>query len=173
MNVPEIDFVYDSIGGYHLIVKKADGGSGKGTGKIDYDLAKDYIRDIESKTGLKLHKSQIEKLKDTLSGNKYEKMKPLETLKHMNKLNSVKNKVIKEWEENTGQTWPRYTEDIYDKKGRLARDIGQPYDAHHIIENNFGGPHEWWNTHPAKFPDEHQAGIHGKASPSNKLFPRR
>nr|WP_275433810.1 HNH endonuclease [Priestia flexa] len=145
----------------------------RGTVKIDYDLAKEYIRDVESKTGLKLHKSQIEKLKDTLRENKYEKMTPLETLKHRNTFNSVKNKLIKEWEENTRQTWPRYTEEIYDKKGRLARDIGQPYDAHHIIENNFGGPHEWWNIHPAKFPDEHQAGIHGKGAPSNKLFPRR
>ena len=155
------------------VEEKGTGDGTKGTVKIDYDLAKDYIRDVESKTGLKLHKSQIEKLKDTLRENKYEKMTPLETLKHRNKFNSVKNKLIKEWEENTGQTWPRYTEEIYDKKGRLARDIGQPYDAHHIIENNFGGPHEWWNIHPAKFPDEHQAGIHGKGSPSNKLFPRR
>ena len=145
----------------------------KGTGKIDYDLAKDYIRDVESKTGLKLHKNQIEQLKAALREHKYEKMTPLETLKHRNKFNSVKNKLISEWEEKTGQTWPRYTEEVYDKKGRVARDIGQPYDAHHIIENNFGGPHEWWNIHPAKFPDEHQAGIHGKGSPSNKLFPRR
>ena len=145
----------------------------KGTGKIDYDLAKEYIRDVESKTGLKLHKNQIEQLKAALREHKYEKMTPLETLKHRNKFNSVKNKLISEWEEKTGQTWPRYTEEVYDKKGRVARDIGQPYDAHHIIENNFGGPHEWWNIHPAKFPDEHQAGIHGKGSPSNKLFPRR
>ncbi|AXR18052.1 hypothetical protein COC60_19715 [Bacillus thuringiensis] len=160
---------------------KGSGGSGvskegsvaKGTGKIDYDLAKDYIRDVESKTGLKLHKNQIEQLKAALREHKYEKMTPLETLKHRNKFNNVKNKLISEWEEKTGQTWPRYTEEVYDKKGRVARDIGQPYDAHHIIENNFGGPHEWWNIHPAKFPDEHQAGIHGKGSPSNKLFPRR
>ncbi|WP_377865874.1 WXG100 family type VII secretion target [Bacillus sp. R86525] len=145
----------------------------KGTVKIDYDLAKVYIRDVESRTGLKLHKNQIEQLKAALREHKYEKMTPLETLKHRNKFNSVKNKLISEWEEKTGQTWPRYTEEVYDKKGRVARDIGQPYDAHHIIENNFGGPHEWWNIHPAKFPDEHQAGIHGKGSPSNKLFPRR
>ncbi|PFR87612.1 type VII secretion protein [Bacillus cereus] len=145
----------------------------KGTVKIDYDLAKDYIRDVESKTGLKLHKNQVEQLKAALREHKYEKMTPLETLKHRNKFNSVKNKLISEWEEKTGQTWPRYTEEVYDKKGRVVRDIGQPYDAHHIIENNFGGPHEWWNIHPAKFPDEHQAGIHGKGSPSNKLFPRR
>ncbi|MEK5522931.1 hypothetical protein ABEP00_18225 [Heyndrickxia sporothermodurans] len=71
--------------------------------KIDYDLAKEYIRDVESKTGLKFHKTQIEKLKDALRVYKYEKMTPLETLKHRNKFNSVKNKLISEWEENTGQ----------------------------------------------------------------------
>ncbi|MCZ2991773.1 hypothetical protein NYY86_26950, partial [Acinetobacter baumannii] len=102
----------------------------------------------ESKTGLKLHKNQVEQLKAALREHKYEKMTPLETLKHRNKFNSVKNKLISEWEEKTGQTWPRYTEEVYDKKGRVVRDIGQPYDAHHIIENNFGGPHEWWNIHP-------------------------
>lgn len=41
---------------------------------------------------------------------------------------------------------------------------GDKYDAHHIIENTFGGEHEWWNMHPAKFPNEHQAGIHGTGS---------
>ena len=96
----------------------------KGTGKIDYDLAKDYIWDVESKTGLKLHKNQIEQLKAALREHMYEKMTPLETLKHRNKFNSVKNKLISEWEEKTGQTWPRYTEEVYDKKGRVARDIG-------------------------------------------------
>ncbi|MED3628713.1 hypothetical protein P4478_17130 [Bacillus subtilis] len=34
----------------------------------------------------------------------------------------------------------------------------------------FGGEHEWWNMHPAKFPNEHQAGIHGTGSPANELF---
>jgi toxin YxiD len=42
-----------------------------------------------------------------------------------------------------------------------------------FIENNFGEPHEWWNIHPAKNPDEHQGGIHGKGSPSGKIFTRR
>ena len=60
-----------------------------------------------------------------------------------------------------------------EEKRENIRKIGQPYDAHHIIETNYGGPHEWWNIHPAKYPNEHQAGIHGKGAPSRKLFPRR
>ncbi|WP_342472633.1 pre-toxin TG domain-containing protein [Metasolibacillus sp. FSL H7-0170] len=145
-----------------------------GAGKLDKDLAKAYLRDIEMKTGRKVHKEQIDYIKEALRNNKFEKLTPKETAKHRRKFTtSLKDRLIIEWEEKTNQKWPRYTEEVFDKNGEVARSIGQPYDAHHIIENNFGGPHEWWNIHPAKYPDEHQAGIHGKGSPSGKLFPRR
>jgi len=32
-----------------------------------------------------------------------------------------------------------------DKNREVVRSIGQTYDVHHIIENNFDGPHAWWN----------------------------
>ena len=64
----------------------------------------------------------------------------------------------------------RYAEDLLNEVGKVVRKKGQPYDAHHIIENKFEGPHEWWNMHPAKFPDEHQSAIHGTGSPANELF---
>jgi len=60
---------------------------------------------------------------------------------------------------NTGQKWPRYSEDLVNEKGRVLRRAGDPYDAHHVIENVYGGPHEWWNLTPARFPDQHQGGI--------------
>ncbi|MBI0441097.1 MULTISPECIES: ribonuclease YeeF family protein [Bacillus amyloliquefaciens group] len=146
----------------------------KATGELNKDLAKAYLRDIEAKTGRKVCKEQIDHIKEALRNNNYEKLTPKETAKHRSKFtSSLKDRLIAEWEEKTNQKWPRYTEEVFDKHGEVARSIGQPYDAHHIIENNFGGPHEWWNIHPAKYPDEHQAGIHGKGAPSGKLFPRR
>ncbi|MCI3195564.1 ribonuclease YeeF family protein [Bacillus sp. HU-1818] len=148
--------------------------SPKATGELNKDLAKAYLRDIEAKTGRKVYKEQIDHIKEALRNNNYEKLTPKETAKHRSKFtSSLKDRLIAEWEEKTGQKWPRYTEAVFDKNGEIARSVGQPYDAHHIIENNFGGPHEWWNIHPAKYPDEHQAGIHGKGAPSGKLFPRR
>ncbi len=157
---------------------KADGvrvsSGAKGTGELNKDLAKTYLRDIEAKTGRKVNKEQIHLIKETLRNKNYEKLTPKETAKHRSKFtSSLKDKLIAEWEEKTNQKWPRYTEEVFDKNGEVARSIGQPYDAHHIIENNFGGPHEWWNIHPAKYPNEHQAGIHGKGAPAGKLFPRR
>ncbi|WP_404826126.1 HNH endonuclease signature motif containing protein, partial [Cytobacillus stercorigallinarum] len=147
-------------------------GVGKGTGnKIDTDTIKKYIRDIEGRTGRELPKNQIEKLKEALRNKEYKKMSPIETAKHRSEFEKVKNKVIKEWEENTGQKWPVYnTGVISEKTGKIIRKQGDKYDAHHIIENTFGGEHEWWNMHPAKFPNEHQAGIHGAGSPANTLF---
>ena len=59
---------------------------------------------------------------------------------------------------------------ISDKTGWVIRRKGTRYDAHHIIENTFDGEHEWWNIHPAKFPDEHQRGIHAKESPASEIF---
>lgn len=69
----------------------------------------------------------------------------------------ISKKKIKEWEQKTGQTWP------LDSNGRK-------YQLHHIIEQQYGGPHEWWNAHPARFPDQHQGGIHGAGSPARELF---
>ncbi|UHH07494.1 ribonuclease YxiD [Bacillus subtilis] len=139
--------------------------------KINSDLIKKYARDIEQRTGRELPKNQIDKLKEALRNKEYKKMSPIETAKHRTKFDKVKNKVIKEWEENTGQKWPVYKENVVSEKtGKIIRKKGDKYDAHHIIENTFGGEHEWWNMHPAKFPNEHQAGIHGTGSPANELF---
>ncbi|MEG7335467.1 ribonuclease YeeF family protein [Bacillus sp. 0102A] len=154
------------------VLRRSERSNNKGTvNKIDSDTIKKYIRDIEGRTCRELPKNQIEKLKETLRNKEYKKMSPIETAKHRAEFDRVKNKVIKEWEENTGQKWPVYNENVISEKtGKVIRKKGDKYDAHHIIENTFGGEHEWWNMHPAKFPNEHQAGIHGAGSPANTLF---
>ncbi len=65
---------------------------------------------------------------------------------------------------------PTYIEDAYGPNGNLRKRKGQLYDLHHLIEQNYGGPHVWWNAQPASFPDQHQLGIHGKDSPAKELF---
>lgn len=57
-------------------------------------------------------------------------------------------------------------ERIYNEKRKYEK----RYDAHHIIENKYGGDNEWWNIHPAAKPQEHQRLIHGKDSPARYLF---
>ena len=40
----------------------------------------------------------------------------------------------------------------------------------YLIESSHGGPNQWWNIHPARFPDQHQGGIHSSGSPARDLF---
>ncbi|OAZ68641.1 putative ribonuclease YwqJ [Bacillus siamensis] len=153
------------------IVKMVGSGNTNIVEKINYDLIKRYVKDVEARTSRKIPKNQVEKLKEALRNKEYKKLTPLQTRKHRRAFNKIKDQLIEEWEKNTGQTWPTYSEDIISKKtGEPVRKKGDKYDAHHIIENSFEGEHEWWNIHPAKFPNEHQSGIHGTGSPANELF---
>lgn len=145
--------------------------AGDGTGKIDYELIKRYIKELEEQTEMKLTKSQKDKLADSLRNNEYTKLSPAETAKHRTVFNKTRDNIIKDWELNTGEKWPTYTEDIISEKtGKVLRKAGDRYDAHHIIENSYGGEHEWWNMQPAEFPTKHQGGIHSSGSAASELF---
>ncbi|KGL38301.1 hypothetical protein BMT55_02695 [Listeria newyorkensis] len=138
---------------------------------INTGLIRSYVRDVEQQTGRKLANNQVDMLKNALREKEYTKLSPSDTKVHRRSFNKVKNSLITEWELKTGQVWPTYSDDVISaKNGAAIRNKGDLYDAHHLIENNFGGEHEWWNIHPAKFPNEHQAGIHGAGSPGNELF---
>jgi hypothetical protein len=133
--------------------------------------SREYLRDIAARTNRAVHSSQYEHLKEALRTTDFERLTPAETRAHRNAFNKVKDDLIAEWERNTGQEWPRYATDVLNDEGKILRRAGQPYDAHHIIENSYRGPHEWWNLHPARFPNEHQAGIHRADGPASRIFP--
>lgn len=96
-------------------------------------------------------------LKNALRENHFAKLSPTATAIHRAQFSfSKKNDLIHQWETQTGEKWPVYSENLYSGRGNITRRKGDYYDAHHIIENGFGGPHEWWNIHPARYPDQHQ-----------------
>lgn len=75
------------------------------------------------------------------------------------------------WKGRPRGIWPTYEADLMTKAGdKIARAEGAYYDAHHIIENVYGGPAEWWNIHPARFPDQHQGGIHRAGGVLREIF---
>lgn len=51
----------------------------------------------------------MDNLKNALRNNTYTKLTPRETAKHRNEFDKVRDKLIKELEEKTGQTWATYT----------------------------------------------------------------
>ena len=129
-----------------------------------------YLNDIKAQTGLAVSPKQQKLIDEALAKTDYTRLSTAESKAHRAQFNKVKNELITQWEKQTGQSWPRYTEDLYSKNGTLVRRAGQPYDAHHIIESSYGGPNQWWNMHPARFPDQHQQGIHRAGGPSNQIF---
>ena len=104
--------------------------------------------------------------------NEYTRLTPEEASKHRAAFNKNRTDLIKDWENNTGQVWPTYAEDVVSNSGTITRRVGQSYDAHHIIESSYGGSNEWWNIHPARFPDQHQGGIHRANGPARSIFDR-
>ena len=97
------------------------------------------------------------------------KLDPPKTDLNRKLFNNAKDKLIDEWEKNTGAIWPRYEEDIINKAGKIIRKKGDRYDAHHLIEISFGGPNAWWNLHPASI-EEHNNLHHAVDSIAKQLF---
>lgn len=137
--------------------------------EMDKTLFPKYLKEVEDKTYREIKSKQKEQLLKELKENKFIKLSPEDTKPYKIEFNKLRDKLISEWEKNTGSKWPIYTEDIY-YKGEVVRKAGQRFDVHHLIESSFGGPNEWWNLHPAAFPSEHQLGIHGLNSLANLVF---
>ncbi|MFD0707158.1 HNH endonuclease [Photorhabdus akhurstii] len=63
--------------------------------------------------------------------------------------NDNESKIIKEWENQTGITWPKQAN-------------GKRATPHHVIPIKNGGSNEWWNIIPVQHP--HTGTIHGQGS---------
>ncbi len=125
-----------------------------------------YGSEVQQITGYRLLGTQSNQIKNALQTADYSQ--PLSAsakAAHRAKFNSAKGGLIREWEINTGQTWP-----TYGSNAPNGRTPGAKWDAHELIPNQNGGPIEWWNISPARFPDQHQGGIHGTGSAFNNLM---
>lgn len=138
--------------------------------KMDKKLFSKYIKDVEKKTNREIKPKQLEKIKKALKEQEFFKLDPDKSKLHRKLFDNIKDKLIDEWEKNTGDKWPVYAQDVLNEAGEVIRKKGQRLDAHHLIESSFGGPNEWWNLHPAAFPFEHQRGIHATDSLASLIF---
>jgi hypothetical protein len=130
----------------------------------------EYLQDIEFQTNKKILNSQKELIIKYVENNNIEKISSDQITINRSNFEKNKTKIITEWEMQTNQKWPLYDKDILSESGKVLRKASNKYDAHHIIELSYGGKNEWWNIHPAAFPNEHQGGIHRKNGIANELF---
>lgn len=104
---------------------------------------------------------------DDLKPDKIEKVTK-EKLKEMrNEFKKNKEKLIAEWEKQTGKEWPRYKEDVV-KDGVVIKKKGELYDAHHIKPLSWGGKNVASNITPMAW-GPHHLKVHGKDSGYNKV----
>lgn len=138
--------------------------------KIDKRRFSEYMTEIEKITKREIPKQQKEMVEKILKERDFVKLGKEEVIVKRGEFCNSRKDLIEKWEEKTGEKWPHYLEDVVNENGIVIRRAGDFYDAHHIIELKVGGPNEWWNLHPAKFPDEHQKGIHATGKLAEKIF---
>lgn len=138
--------------------------------KIDKARFSEYIDEIEKITSREILPQQKELIETALKENDFAKLSKEATQLAKKEFRNHKSSLIQTWEKMTGNEWPKYADDVLNEAGDVIRTAGQPFDAHHIIEISTGGPNEWWNLHPAKFPSEHQNGIHAAGKLARIIF---
>jgi 5-methylcytosine-specific restriction endonuclease McrA len=82
----------------------------------------------------------------------------------------VKYQLIKQWEINTGVSWPKYNcKDCCRKKGSCYH---RYFEAHHVIPLGYNGANEWWNIFPLTI-EQHtgSTGIHASKE-AKTCFPK-
>jgi hypothetical protein len=130
-----------------------------------------YLDHVESVSGVEISNKQRGLIERDIETHTYTKLSPEDSQQRRREFNYVKKELISDWERNTGKEWSRYSQNVYNNDGKVIRRAGNLYDAHEIILNSWGSPHEWWNLTPVPHP-EHQREVHGKNSPCSKIFGR-
>lgn len=92
---------------------------------------------------------------------------PEETKEARKEFDNNKDKLISDWEKETGKEWPRYKEDVVDKNGNVLRKAGDRYDAHHIQPLKLGGENKASNITPLDIKSHNV--IHSKEGSCTKV----
>ncbi|NPE72462.1 HNH endonuclease [Dickeya dadantii] len=107
----------------------------------------EILADADKWSLAKIGDRQKGMIKDKLSTVK-ERSKALNT-KMREHFNANEQKIIGEWEKQTGMNWPTLSS-------------GSRATPHHVIPIKNGGSNEWWNIIPVQHP--HTGTIHGTGS---------
>ena len=168
-----------------VIKETAEEGAQKGVEKIAKEVTENisgnvnqrlkqfgqkYFKELEEKTGETLSKAQRKLLERDIKKEQFYKLEKIETKMQREAFVKSRKTIRLAWEKNTGRMWPRYQKDICNKAGNVVRRKGAFYDMHHILELSYGGPNEWYNMLPVRWPD-HQKSIHGLGSQASQIFP--
>ena len=105
-----------------------------------------------------------------IKARNFEKLSPEETALKREEFDNLKADLKKQWELEYGSPWPKYETDVYSSNGKLIRQAGTDYDAHHIQPLSLGGKNEVSNITPLHAEVHYdKQGIHSPDSPYYQL----
>ena len=107
---------------------------------------------------------------DYFADKKLEKISPEVNAQKREEFDDLKKDLKRQWEEKYGIPWPKYTEDVYSSNGKLIRQKGHDYDAHHIQPLNFSGKNVAENITPIHAEKHYDSqGVHSPTSPYSQI----
>ena len=127
-------------------------------------ISRQYIVDMNTRAGIPIGEKQTNMLQIALRSQRFEELSVGEKIVHAKQYRASKDTMIAQWQDHTGHTWPTTLKLI---DGTLQPERHQ---IHHIIPQELGGPHVWWNAHPLQAGTPHQGGVHGSGSPLNQIL---
>lgn len=128
----------------------------------------EYISEIERLTETKIPEMQKQKILEFVKENPLQHLTKEERNQAKKQYNVKRGRMIKDWEMNTGKKWPYSGGSLKNERGRLLSNKPVRHQLHHIILISYGGPNQWWNSHPAE--NDAHVKIHAKESVSKKIF---
>ncbi len=129
------------------------------------EVVEDYVQDLKDKSDCP------ETVPDSpFEVDDLERISPEENAKMREEFYDVKDQLKKEWEQINERSWPKYEEDVYSSNGKLIREKGSDYDAHHIQPLGMGGKNEASNITPLHAEEHYdKQGIHAPDSPYSRM----
>ena len=125
----------------------------------------EYYEDLKEKSPCP--ETLPEKLPDA---DAYERISPEENAQKREEFTEKRTELKRAWEKANDRPWPKYETDIYSQNGKLIRQAGSDYDAHHIQPLCMGGKNEAANITPMHAADHYdKQGVHAPDSPYSKL----
>ena len=150
----------------------------KETGKID-DLEEDSIDTQDVKTLVNDYVDDLQENSECQDTVDWDALKDMEVkdvssdevARLRDEFKEAKSELKKQWEIKNNREWPKYEEDVYSDSGKLIRQKGDDYDAHHIQPLKLGGTNTVENITPMRAEVHYdKQGIHAPNSPCAKLM---
>lgn len=157
--------------GQQILIDAATGG---GLGGIRGFKKPTTVDTIKAKNDYRDDLLERSEYSDTIDDSNFKKtweVRSAEETKLMREeFNDVKDELISQWEETTGNKWPTYDSDVYSESGKLLRKAGSRYDAHHIQPLTYGGNNTASNITPLHALQHYDhKGIHATGTPYSLL----